>query len=110
MGTQQHRILTPDLRRQTYLREKAMEPTPLLPRHLPPRPRSSAQDNRTPVQIAEAAGYKAGLWDRQWTEVEYRTGAEYIAWYKGWKQGQARLQSRRADPSSQPCSQPEFNN
>lgn len=91
------RILTPDLRRLFYLREtgriktaEAMEPpTPLLPRHLPPRPLLPAQRRRTSVEIAEGDGYRAGLNDRQGTDFDYQTGGEYIAWYKGWKQGQA---------------------
>jgi hypothetical protein len=90
------RILTPEHRRQAYLREtgrikmaEAMEPpTPLLPRHLPPSRPGRPPESRTLIQAAEADGHWAGFYDRHWADKNYQTGAEYIAWYKGWKQGQ----------------------
>ncbi len=78
---------TPQLRRQSYL-----ERAPLLPRHLPRRKTLrevlSKPQPRNPLEIAEADGYRLGSNDIHTSPANYRTGEEWIAWFRGWKRGQ----------------------
>jgi hypothetical protein len=84
------------LRRQHYLSETGRtEKAPLLPRHLPRRKtarelrqQKQKQQPRTAAEIAEGDGFRLGSADIHTSPANYRTGEEWLAWFRGWKRGQ----------------------
>jgi hypothetical protein len=81
-----------EIRRRQYLYETdRTEKFPLLPRHLPRRKTQRevlGKQPRSPIEIAESDGYRLGRHDIHTSPANYRTGPEWIAWYRGWKRGQ----------------------
>jgi hypothetical protein len=45
-------------------------------------------------ELAEREGFCSGKADRHYTQRDYATGAEYIAWLKGWRRGQVEFEKR----------------
>jgi hypothetical protein len=83
--------MSPALRRSVYLYEKshATKTTPALKLHSPRLNRKTLPTSRESIiEAAEREGYRLGFQDLHTTAANYRTGDEWIAWYRGWKAGQ----------------------
>jgi len=79
--------MTPTLRRQQYLYETGRSLfRPTVPEPLPIRKLQSSAEIL--IESAERDGYILGRADIHTTPANYRSGEEWIAWYKGWKRGQ----------------------
>jgi len=83
--------VTPVHRRRTYLYETGRSPFKPVP-FKKSLVRAQAAKLRSSREIlldsAEADGYRLGFEDIHTSGANYRSGEEWIAWYKGWKRGQ----------------------
>jgi hypothetical protein len=77
------------IRRQHYLYETGRSVFPPAAAKPLPKPIHKLPSSREIlIESAERDGYQLGLEDIHTTPANYRSGEEWIAWYRGWKRGQ----------------------